>query len=81
MADAAGARKGGGYAGKLAPASDEHHRGQARNDLAGHRRSVEEPLSGGSARRKEKAVRLRRMIYSLGWLTAMAVALGAPWKN
>jgi hypothetical protein len=42
---------------------------------------VEEPLSGRSARRKEKTVRLRRMIYSLGWLTAMAIALGAPWKN
>jgi hypothetical protein len=27
------------------------------------------------------SMRLRRMSYSLGWLTAMAVALGAPWKN
>jgi hypothetical protein len=68
-------------AGNHIPASDGQHRRQARTDLAGHRRSVEEPLSGRSARRKERTVQLRRMIYSLGWLTAMAIALGAPWKN
>lgn len=26
-------------------------------------------------------MRLRRTITTLGWLAAMAVALGAPWKN
>jgi hypothetical protein len=30
---------------------------------------------------KEEDMRLRKIAFTLGWLTAMAVALGAPWKN
>jgi hypothetical protein len=26
-------------------------------------------------------MKLRKVVYSLGWLAALAVALGASWKN
>jgi hypothetical protein len=28
-----------------------------------------------------KNVRIKRMFYTLGWLAAMALAIGAPFKN
>jgi hypothetical protein len=30
---------------------------------------------------RRNPMRLRKIMLSLGWLAAMAVALGAPWKN
>jgi len=26
-------------------------------------------------------MRLRRIVFTLGWLAAMAIAIGAPYKN
>ena len=30
---------------------------------------------------RRSSMRLRKIALTLGWLAAMAVALGAPWKN
>jgi hypothetical protein len=52
----------------------------ARHVPAGGRSSVEElmpALQGG----RRSTMRLRKIMLSLGWLAAMAVALGAGWKN
>jgi len=38
-------------------------------------------LTGRRGNEKEEEMRLRKIAFTLGWLTAMAVALGAPWKN
>ena len=79
-----GLGQGGGDAGKgrfIEPTTLEQRRHDARSTLPGRRRSMEEPVSDRPVRRKEIAVRLRRMIYTLGYLAAMAVAVGAPWKN
>lgn len=38
-------------------------------------------LTEATGKEKEEGMRLRKIAFTLGWLTAMAVALGAPWKN
>jgi hypothetical protein len=59
----------------LAPASVV--RGNAGHHAPGGRRQVEAPLSKGEGR---KTMRIRRIAYSLAWLAALAVAIGAGWK-
>jgi hypothetical protein len=38
-------------------------------------------VAAGKSKKGAHTMRLRRIMYSLGWLAAMAVAIGAPFKN
>jgi hypothetical protein len=55
-------------------------RRHARHVPAGGRSQVEELMPASQVGRRNP-MRLRKIVLTLGWLTAMAVALGAPWKN
>jgi hypothetical protein len=62
-------------------APDVHH-SHAGHVPAGDRRQVAQQLTDVNGKEEEGGdMRLRKIAFTLGWLTAMAVALGAPWKN
>ncbi len=41
---------------------------------------MEGELNGRLVMERRNTVRIRRIMYSLGWLSALAIALSAGWK-